>query len=54
MFTREVLGGDRVLYAMDYPFQYAPAEVTVQDDLPLSPDEKQALFQTNAEDVFGL
>jgi hypothetical protein len=28
MFCREVLGADRVLYAMDYPYQYAPAEVT--------------------------
>jgi 5-carboxyvanillate decarboxylase len=54
MFSRDVLGGDRVLYAMDYPYQYVAAEVTVHDDLPLTPDEKKALFQTNAEHVFGL
>ena len=54
MFTREVMGGDRVLYAMDYPYQYVAAEVTAQDELPLSPDDKKAFFQTNAERLFGL
>ena len=54
MFTREVLGGDRVLYAMDYPYQYVAAEVTAQDELPLAPADKKAFFQTNAERVFRL
>src|SRR5580698_6222493 len=54
LFSRDVLGADRVLYAMDYPYQYVAAEVAVHDDLPLTPDEKKALFQTNAEQVFGL
>ena len=54
MFTREVLGGDRVLYAMDYPYQFVADEVTVQDQLPLGPAEKKAFFQSNAERVFRL
>jgi 5-carboxyvanillate decarboxylase len=54
MFTREVLGGDRVLYAMDYPYQFVADEVTVQDHLPLDPAGKKAFFQTNAELVFRL
>ena len=54
MFTREVLGADRVLYAMDYPYQYDADEVTAQDELPLSPAGKKAFFQTIAEDLFGL
>jgi 2,3-dihydroxybenzoate decarboxylase len=54
LFVRDVLGADRVLYAMDYPYQYVPGEVTVHDDLPLSPAEKKAIFQTNAEEVFRL
>jgi 5-carboxyvanillate decarboxylase len=54
MFTRDVLGGDRVLYAMDYPYQYVADEVTAQDELPLSPQEKKAFFQTIAEHVFRL
>jgi 5-carboxyvanillate decarboxylase len=54
MFTREVLGGDRVLYAMDYPYQFVADEVTAQDRLPLGPADKKAFFQTNAETVFRL
>lgn len=54
MFCREVLGADRVLYAMDYPYQYVPDEVTAHENLPLNLEEKKALFQTNTETVFGL
>jgi 5-carboxyvanillate decarboxylase len=54
MFVREVLGGDRVLYAMDYPYQYVPEEVTAQDNLPLSSADKRAFFELNAEHVFRL
>jgi 2,3-dihydroxybenzoate decarboxylase len=54
MFCREVLGPDRVLYAMDYPYQYVVEEVITQDSLPLDDADKKAFFQTNAERVFGL
>jgi len=54
MYARSVLGADRVLYAMDYPYQYVPEEVEVTDSLPISDEEKKALYQTNAERVFGL
>jgi predicted TIM-barrel fold metal-dependent hydrolase len=54
MFCREVLGADRVVYAMDYPYQYVPGEVTTHENLPLTVADKAALFQHNAERVFGL
>jgi 5-carboxyvanillate decarboxylase len=54
MFARQVLGADRVLYAMDYPYQYIVDEVAVTDNLPISDDDKKALYQLNAERVFGL
>lgn len=54
MFAREVLGPERVLYAMDYPYQFAADEVETHDQLPIDLAAKQALFQTNAEKVFGL
>ena len=54
MFCREVLGPDRVMYAMDYPYEYAPGEVTAQDELPLDAAAKKAFFQGIAEQVFGL
>jgi 5-carboxyvanillate decarboxylase len=54
MFVRSVLGADRVLYAMDYPYQYVPEEVAVTDRLPVTRDELKALYESNAETVFGL
>ncbi len=54
MFCRDVLGPERVLYAMDYPYQFVADEVVAHDRLPIDADEKKALFQTNAERVFGL
>jgi 2,3-dihydroxybenzoate decarboxylase len=54
MFCRQVLGRGRVLYAMDYPYQYVTEEVVTQDNLPVSPDELKFFFQTGAEQVFGL
>ena len=54
MFCREVLGPDRVMYAMDYPYEYSIDEVRWQDDLPLTVAEKKPFYQANAEAVFGL
>jgi 2,3-dihydroxybenzoate decarboxylase len=54
MFTREVLGAERVFYAMDYPYEFVAGEVVAQDRLPISLAEKKEFFQTNAEKVFGL
>jgi 2,3-dihydroxybenzoate decarboxylase len=45
---------DRVLYAMDYPYQYAPEEVTMMDKMQMSAEDKKKFFQTNAEKVFGI
>lgn len=54
MYTREVVGPDRVMYAMDYPYQYIAEEVRMQDDLPISNEEKAQFFQDNAIRVFDL
>jgi 5-carboxyvanillate decarboxylase len=54
LFGQQVLGVERVLYAMDYPYQFVAAEVTATDDLPISAADKKRLFQTNAEEVFRL
>jgi 2,3-dihydroxybenzoate decarboxylase len=53
-FSQATLGVDRVLYAMDYPYQCPPEEVTWLDamDMPLA--DKKKFFQTNAEHVFKL
>jgi 2,3-dihydroxybenzoate decarboxylase len=48
------LGEDRVMYAMDYPYEYVADEVRTHDllDIPLA--TKKKLMQTNAERVFKL
>jgi 2,3-dihydroxybenzoate decarboxylase len=53
-FAQEVLGEDRVMYAMDYPYQYVAHEVRAHDLLSISPDAKRKLMQTNAQRVFSL
>jgi 2,3-dihydroxybenzoate decarboxylase len=53
-YCQKVLGMDRVLYAMDYPYQFVPEEVKVTDNLPISPANKKKFYQTNAEKVFDL
>jgi 5-carboxyvanillate decarboxylase len=54
MFTRDVVGADRVMYAMDYPYQYDIQEVIDQDNLPISLDEKKRFFEGTAREVFNL
>ena len=54
MITHSVMGAGRVLYAMDYPYQYVLEEVPAMDRLPLDDRDKKAFFQTNAEALFHL
>lgn len=54
MLCHQVMGPDHLLYAMDYPYQYLPEEVTVSDNLPMGAADKKKYFQTNAERLFKL
>jgi 5-carboxyvanillate decarboxylase len=54
MFVRDVVGADRVLYAMDYPYQYVPDEVRVQDELPLDTAARHEFFEGIATRLFHL
>ena len=54
LYAQSVLGVDRVMYAMDYPYQFVPEEVMVTDNLPISAADKRKLYQSNAEIVFSL
>ena len=54
LFCQQVLGMERVMYAMDYPYQFAPEEVKVTDDLPISDVDKKKLYQGNAEKLFAI
>jgi 5-carboxyvanillate decarboxylase len=54
MYVHQLMGADRVMYAMDYPYQVVAEEVRAMDALPISPEHKKMFFQTNAERVFKL
>ena len=54
MFTRSVIGADRVMYAMDYPYQFLPDEVKMSDALPISAEELRTFYETIATRVFKL
>ena len=53
-FLQSVLGVDRVLYAMDYPYQFEFSEVVTSDNLPISTADKRRFYQSNAEALFQL
>ena len=53
-FCQKVIGVERVLYAMDYPYQYVPEEVEFCDQMTISGADKQAFFEDNALRVFKL
>lgn len=53
-FTQSVIGVDRVMYAMDYPYQYAVDEVAAMDNMLMSDEDKRKFFQTNAQRVFKI
>ncbi len=49
LFCQQVVGMDRVMYSMDYPFQFSANEVKTVDNIPISDADKKKLYQTNAE-----
>lgn len=52
--VHRLVGPDRLLYAMDYPYQYIPEEVDMVDALPFGEEEMRKFYQTNAERLFRL
>lgn len=53
-FAQQTLGVDRVLYAMDYPYQADADEVRALDAMSMPASHKKQFFQTNAERLFKL
>ena len=53
-FAQQVIGEDRIMYAMDYPYQYTPSEVADLDNMDMSDELKRKFYQGVAEHVFKL
>ena len=53
-FCQNIIGPERVMYAMDYPYQYVLDEVRACDEMTIPAEHKKQFFQTNAERVFKL
>ena len=51
---QDLLGVDRVIYAMDYPYEFRAEEVTMSDNLDMTPDVKKKFFQGNIEAITGI
>ena len=52
-FCVDKVGIDRVMWAIDYPYQAAPA-VMFLDKAPLSDEERQQIAYRNAERIFRI
>ncbi|TIX48810.1 amidohydrolase family protein [Alteraurantiacibacter aquimixticola] len=53
-FCQDVLGPDRVIYAMDYPYQQSSDEVAAYDRMDMSAEHKKMLMEDNARHVFRI
>ncbi|NBY71667.1 MAG: amidohydrolase [Betaproteobacteria bacterium] len=53
-FTQNFMGEDRVMYAMDYPYQHEVDEVNILDNMDLPLTTKRKFFQTNAQTLFKI
>lgn len=52
-FCQQVMGEDRVMYAMDYPYQFEAAEVIAMDGVGTE-TARAKFYELNARAVFGL
>jgi predicted TIM-barrel fold metal-dependent hydrolase len=48
------LGVDRVMWAIDYPFQLTPASVAFLESAQLSDSEREQVAHRNAERIFRI
>lgn len=53
-FALSVLGADRILFAIDYPYESTALAVEGIDNTPMSDRDRQKIYHTNAEKLFKL
>ncbi len=53
-FVQDQIGVDRMMYAMDYPWQFVKEEVGALDAMDISDAAKKAFFEDNARKLFKI
>jgi hypothetical protein len=53
-FTLDVVGADRIIYAVDYPYLTTQGARSFLEDAPISPADKEKIAHGNAEQLFAL
>ncbi|TKD52070.1 amidohydrolase [Sphingomonas baiyangensis] len=53
-FCIDTLGADKLMWAIDYPYQETPGAVAFLDEIALTVEERAAFLHRNAERVFGI
>jgi 5-carboxyvanillate decarboxylase len=53
-YSIEVLGADRIMWAIDYPYQPMPPAVAFMDEARISAADRAAIYHRNAERAFHL
>jgi predicted TIM-barrel fold metal-dependent hydrolase len=51
-FIHSVLGADRILYPIDYPYLTMAGARRFLESLPISQEDKEKIAYKNAEDLF--
>jgi len=53
-FCLEIMGADRIMFAIDYPFESSEESVTFLETAPISDADREKIAYRNAERVFNL
>jgi 2,3-dihydroxybenzoate decarboxylase len=53
-YNIKVLGADKVMFAVDYPYQETFEAVNWMNQAPISDEDKSKVFSANAERIFGI
>ncbi|HHJ15638.1 MAG TPA: amidohydrolase [Gammaproteobacteria bacterium] len=54
MLAREVMGPDRIMFAIDYPYESSREAVRAMDEAPLSREDRTKIYSQNATRLFRL
>ena len=54
MLAHTVMGPEKILFAIDYPFEENAEPVAMMDAAPISASDRKTIYQDNAVRVFGL